>query len=81
MRAMTKKPATPHAPGTAPDTSLHLGADRKEWLRQQGGIQPTIIRLIDEAMRRDAEPSENEYIDYIHGKHVRNGPIQITTSK
>lgn len=40
----------PHAPGTAPDTSLHLGDERKEWLRQQGGIQPTIIRLIDEAM-------------------------------
>lgn len=44
----------PHAPGTAPDTSLHLGDERKEWLRQQGGIQPTIIRLIDEAMYDEA---------------------------
>jgi hypothetical protein len=35
--------------GTAPDTSLHLGHERKNWLRDQGGIQPTIHRLIDEA--------------------------------
>lgn len=42
---------TANAPGTPPDTSLHLGDERKEWLRQQGGIQPTIIRLIDEAMQ------------------------------
>lgn len=37
--------------GTAPDTSLHLGAERKKWLVQQGGIQPTICRLIDQAMK------------------------------
>lgn len=36
--------------GTAPDTSLHLGAERKGWLAAQGGIQPTILKMIDEAM-------------------------------
>lgn len=35
--------------GTAPDTSLHLGAERRSWLREQGGIQPTIHSLIDGA--------------------------------
>lgn len=38
------------ASGTAPDTSLHLGSQRKQWLAEQGGIQPTIQRLIDGAM-------------------------------
>lgn len=38
--------------GTAPDTSLFLGSERKTWLAAQGGIQPTIQRLIDEAMKR-----------------------------
>jgi hypothetical protein len=38
--------------GTAPDTSLWLGAERKAWLTSQGGIQPTIHRLIDEAMSK-----------------------------
>lgn len=37
--------------GTAPDTSLFLGDERKKWLIQQGGIQPTIKRLIDQAMQ------------------------------
>lgn len=37
--------------GTAPDTSLFLGSKRKEWLAKQGGIQPTIRRLIDQAMQ------------------------------
>lgn len=37
--------------GTAPDTSLFLGDKRKDWLAQQGGIQPTIQRLIDQAMQ------------------------------
>jgi hypothetical protein len=41
----------PHSPGTAPDTSLYLGAERKRWLSGQGGIQPTIQRLIDNAMQ------------------------------
>jgi len=36
--------------GTAPDTSLFLGIERKAWLQTQGGIQPTIQRLIDQAM-------------------------------
>lgn len=37
--------------GTIPDTSLHLGDERRAWLQEQGGIQPTITRLIDEAMK------------------------------
>jgi hypothetical protein len=41
----------PHAVGTPPDTSLHLGNDRRVWLQKQGGIQPTIIHLIDDAMK------------------------------
>ena len=36
-------------PGTAPDTSIHLGEERRAWLKEQGGIQPTIHELIDEA--------------------------------
>lgn len=42
--------------GTAPDSSLHLGEKRKDWLRKQGGIQPTIHRLIDDAMAETAIP-------------------------
>lgn len=41
----------PHVPGTAPDTSLHLGNERRAWLQEQGGIQPIITRLIDDAMK------------------------------
>lgn len=41
----------PYASGTRPDTSLFLGDERKHWLSEQGGIQPTIQRLIDEAMK------------------------------
>lgn len=37
--------------GTKPDTSLFLGEERKEWLREHGGIQPTIQALIDKAMK------------------------------
>ena len=37
-------------PGTAPDTSLYLGPERRAWMIEQGGIQPTIRRLIDDAM-------------------------------
>lgn len=37
--------------GTAPDTSINLGDERKQWLRDQGGIQPTIQRLLDAAMQ------------------------------
>lgn len=37
-------------PGTAPDTSLFLGPDRKGWLAEQGGIQPTIQRMVDDMM-------------------------------
>lgn len=40
-----------HTPGTPPDTSLFLGDERRAWLKSQGGIQPTIQKLIDEAMR------------------------------
>ena len=37
--------------GARPDTSLHLGEARREWLKAQGGIQPTIAKLIDQAMQ------------------------------
>lgn len=40
-----------HSSGTAPDTSLYLGAGRREWLVEQGGIQPVIQQLIDQAMK------------------------------
>ncbi len=40
-----------HSSGTAPDTSLCLGAERRAWLVEQGGIQPTIKQLIDQAMK------------------------------
>jgi len=39
------------ARGTPPDTSLHLGEARLAWLKDRGGIQPTLIRMIDEAMK------------------------------
>jgi len=38
------------ASGTAPDTSIFLGNERRSWLVEQGGIQPTIQKLIDAAM-------------------------------
>jgi hypothetical protein len=41
-----------HVAGTAPDTSLWLGNKRRAWLREQGGIQPTIQAMIDRAMKR-----------------------------
>ena len=41
----------PRATGTAPDTSLHLGQERRIWLKAHSGIQPTITRLIDDAMK------------------------------
>ncbi len=37
--------------GTRPDTSIYLGQERRAWLKAQGGIQPTIHRLVDEARR------------------------------
>jgi len=40
------------ASGTAPDTSLYLGKERRAWLVEQGGIQPVIQRLIDEAIQK-----------------------------
>lgn len=46
-----EEPEPSNSSGTAPDTSLHLGAERRAWLMAQGGIQPVIIRLIDAAMR------------------------------
>lgn len=39
-------------PGTAPDTSLHLGQERRAWLKENGGIQPKIMELIDREMGR-----------------------------
>jgi hypothetical protein len=38
------------AAGTPPDTSLHLGDARRAWLKDNGGIQPTIQAMIDQAM-------------------------------
>ncbi len=38
--------------GTAPDTSLWLGDERRTWLKEHGGIQPTIQAMIDRAMKR-----------------------------
>jgi hypothetical protein len=53
-----------HAAGTAPDTSLHLGVERRAWLKDHGGIQPMINALIDAAMSSPYpiafEPSELE---------------------
>lgn len=42
----------PGAAGTAPDTSLFLGVERLAWLKEHGGIQPTIRAMIDKAMSR-----------------------------
>ena len=44
---------TPRTPGTAPDTSLHLGERRRGWLQAIGGIQSNIQRLIDEAIQAE----------------------------
>lgn len=38
--------------GTAPDTSLHLGDERRSWLLEHGGIQPVICGLVDEEMKQ-----------------------------
>lgn len=40
--------------GSKPDTSLWLGPERKAWLKANGGIQPTIHALIDNAMQAQA---------------------------
>lgn len=37
--------------GTAPNTSLHLTVDEREWLIENGGIQPVIKQLIAEARK------------------------------
>ncbi len=42
----------PHR-GQPNDTALHLGPPRCAWLKAKGGKQPTIKRLIDEAMKKD----------------------------
>lgn len=42
-----------HAIGTAPDTSLHLGDERRAWLKDRGGIQQNIQAMIDRAMKRN----------------------------
>jgi len=42
-----------NAPGTRPDTSLYLGDERRAWLKDHGGIQPTIHTMIDRAMKRN----------------------------
>ena len=45
------EPKRKHASGTRPDTSIFLGDARRSWLTRQGGIQPTIRRMIDDAMK------------------------------
>lgn len=37
--------------GAKPNTSLYLSDDLKTWLRENGGIQPTITKLIRQAMQ------------------------------
>jgi hypothetical protein len=46
------EPRRKRRPGVRPDTSLYLGEDRRAWLQQQGGIQPTIQQLIDREMQQ-----------------------------
>jgi len=45
--------------GTSPDTSLFLGCERRAWLQEQGGIQPTITRLIDDTMNKGGKHESN----------------------
>lgn len=45
------KPIPAKKPGAKPNTSLYLSDEHRSWLQDQGGIQPTIRRLIDNAMR------------------------------
>lgn len=49
-RQAAHEAAEAYSSGTKPDTSLALGETRKQWLAENGGIQPTILRLVDEAM-------------------------------
>ena len=42
--------------GTAPDTSLYLGEERRAWLKERGGIQPTINQMIDNQKGDDTMP-------------------------
>lgn len=57
---VTKKRGRPrlHPPGEGRksygDTSVKLGDARRAWLLEHGGYQPTIIRLIDEAMAAES---------------------------
>lgn len=44
---------SPSPSGTSPDTSIWLGDERRAWLKEHGGIQPTIQSMIDKAMRRN----------------------------
>lgn len=55
---MAKKRTTTtkrRAVGTPPDTSLHLGDARRAWLKENGGIQPTICAMVDRAMKRETK--------------------------
>lgn len=47
---VTVEEPEPYRSGTAPNTSLWLDDAQRAWLASQGGIQPTIRRLIAEAM-------------------------------
>jgi hypothetical protein len=53
-RAAPRPPRTPrHGGGTRPDTALHLGDQRRTWLKARGGLQPGIVALIDAAMQAE----------------------------
>jgi len=53
-RAAPRPPRTPrHGGGTRPDTALHLGDQRRAWLKARGGLQPGIVALIDAAMQAE----------------------------
>jgi len=62
----------PPVPGTPPDTSLHLGPERRDWLKEHGGMQPTIHAMIDRAMKRSNKAIEHAkaVTDVTSGKGV-----------
>jgi hypothetical protein len=74
QRTMTIKR---HAVGTPPDTSLHLGSERRAWLKYYGGIQPVICRLIDAARSSpyptSPEPSMSECEANLEGRKAESG--------
>jgi hypothetical protein len=43
-----------------PDTSLSLGEKRRDWLKKNGGIQPVIKKLIDDAIDSEKEDGDKK---------------------